>query len=104
MFPSCEVSVSRLNMPHINHPLNRHAPPGFWAPICAAAGVFCMGEVFGSDINEAASYQGSGALDSVLNYPLYDALVNAFGLPGPQNMTGLVQVMSQSKRQYKVRL
>ncbi|KAF8502450.1 alpha-amylase [Gautieria morchelliformis] len=77
----------------------KHAPAAFWTPICAAAGVFCMGEVFGPDVNEAASYQG--ALDSVLNYPMYDALVQAFALPGPQNMSGLVQIMDQSKQQYK---
>jgi hypothetical protein len=59
-----------------------------------------MGEVFGNDVGEASSYQGP--LDSVLNYPIYDAVVQAFGLPGPQNMTGLVQVMNQSKQQYKV--
>jgi alpha-amylase len=61
-----------------------------------------MGEVFGSDITEAASYQGP--LDSVLNYPIYDALTQAFVLPGPQNMNTLVQVMNQSKQQYRVRL
>ncbi|KAF8510219.1 alpha-amylase [Hysterangium stoloniferum] len=79
----------------------RHAPLDFWMPICASAGVFCMGEVFGKDVNEAASYQGSQALDSVLNYPIYDALVQAFALPGPQNITGLVQIMQQSKEQYQ---
>jgi alpha-amylase len=60
-----------------------------------------MGEVFGPDVTEAASYQGP--LDSVLNYPMYDALVQAFALPGPQNMSALVQIMDQSKQQYKVR-
>ena len=59
-----------------------------------------MGEVFGSDVNLAASYQGP--LDSVLNFPIYDALVQAFGLPGPQNMSGLVHIMDLSKQHYKV--
>ncbi|KAF8526445.1 glycoside hydrolase family 13 protein [Gautieria morchelliformis] len=77
----------------------KHVPANFWAPVCASAGVFCMGEVFGYDITEAASYQGP--LDSVLNYPIYDALTQAFVLPGPQNMNTLVRVMNQSKQQYK---
>ncbi|KAF8589927.1 glycoside hydrolase family 13 protein [Ramaria rubella] len=79
----------------------KHAPAAFWTPICAAAGVFCMGEVFGPDVSEAAGYQGPEALASVLNYPIYYALVQAFGLPGPQNMTGLVEIMEQSKQQYQ---
>ncbi|KIJ29885.1 glycoside hydrolase family 13 protein [Sphaerobolus stellatus SS14] len=79
----------------------KHAPAEFWTPICAKAGVFCMGEVFGNEIDLAASYQGPDALDSVLNYPIYDALVEAFAIPGPQNMTALVQVMQQSKQSYK---
>jgi alpha-amylase len=44
-----------------------------------------------------AEFQGSDALDSVLNYPLYYALVAAFGLPGPQNMSALTTILDQSK-------
>ena len=61
-----------------------------------------MGEVFGNDVTLAASYQGPQALDSVLNYPIYDALVQAFALPGPQNISALAQVINQSQQQYKV--
>lgn len=79
----------------------KHAPASFWTSICAASGVFCIGEVFGPDIDEAASYQGPKALDAVLNYPLYYALVQAFALPGPQNISGLVEVIHRSKQTYK---
>lgn len=49
-----------------------------------------------------AEFQGPDALDSTLNYPLYYALVAAFGLPGPQNMSALTDVLSQSKTTYTV--
>lgn len=43
-----------------------------------------------------------GPLDSVLNFPLYAALQSAFGIPGPQNVTQLVQVFEDSKTKFKV--
>lgn len=47
-------------------------------------------------------YQGPQALDSVLNFPLYSALVNAFTIPGPANVSGLAAVFEQSKTKFKV--
>lgn len=32
-------------------------------------------------------------LDSVLNFPLYATLVEAFAIPGPQNMSAIVTVL-----------
>ena len=70
----------------------------FWPGFCSSSGVFCIGDVFGgADIGLAdkpyflstvgvkpiAIYQGPQALDSVLNYPMYPALVSAFAIPGP---------------------
>jgi hypothetical protein len=49
-------------------------------------------------------YQGPGALDSVLNFPLYSALVSAFSIPGPQNISALTDVFGQSKTKFKVGL
>jgi len=49
-------------------------------------------------------YQGPGALDSVLNFPLYSALVSAFSIPGPQNISALTDVFTQSKSKFKVGL
>jgi len=48
----------------------------------------------------ASSYQR--VMDSVLNYPLYDAIVQAFSIPGPANMSGLVAVMGQIQSSFKV--
>ncbi|KAG9318337.1 alpha-amylase [Chiua virens] len=87
------VSYTRLAAKHVNI--------DFWPGFCAAAGVFCIGEIYGSDVDGAAMFQGPNALDSVLNYPIYDALVNAFTIPGPQNMSALTDVIAQSQQKYK---
>ncbi|TFK42785.1 glycoside hydrolase family 13 protein [Crucibulum laeve] len=78
-----------------------HVQMDFWPGFCAKAGVFCMGEVFGGiDIDAVSMYQGPQSLDSVLNYPLYTALVSAFQIPGPGNMTALADVIEASKSKY----
>jgi alpha-amylase len=78
------------------HSAAKHVDASFWTPFCASAGVFCMGEVFGDDVSLASSYTGPNAMDSVLNYPMYDALVSAFSIPGPANVSAIVDVMNQS--------
>jgi len=77
-----------------------------------------MGEVFGSDIgfvqchvhqrNDqrdcfsrlASSYQQ--AMGSVLNYPLYDAILQGFTIPGPGNLSNVSAVMGQIQKGFKV--
>ncbi|OBZ75401.1 Alpha-amylase 1 [Grifola frondosa] len=78
-----------------------HVNTNFWPTFCAAAGVFCIGEVFDGDPSQAAEYQGPQALDSILNYPMYNALVDAFSIPGPQNMSALTDMISQLKKEFK---
>lgn len=51
---------------------------------------------------QASQYQGPDALDSILNYPTYNALVSAFAIPGPQNMSALMDKISQSQKMFKV--
>lgn len=100
----------------------RHVQMDFWPQFCSKAGVFCIGEVFGGiDIayvvrkappplwnssnfipSPIAQYQGPQALDSVLNFPMYSALVEAFAIPGPRNVTALANVIQQSKTSFKV--
>ncbi|KAJ7093161.1 glycoside hydrolase family 13 protein [Mycena epipterygia] len=78
----------------------KHVKQSFWPGFAKSAGVFCMGEVFDPAVPNVAQFQGADALDSVLNYPLYYALVAAFGLPGPQNMSALTDVLTASKTAY----
>ncbi|KAH7341568.1 alpha-amylase [Rhizoctonia solani] len=76
----------------------KHIRRDFWPRFCGAAGVFCIGEVYGPDIQLGASYQGP--LDSILNFPLYYGLVEAFGNPQATNMSALVSIISESQRTF----
>ncbi|KAG8983820.1 hypothetical protein FRB90_005717 [Tulasnella sp. 427] len=78
----------------------KHVRADFWGPFCDAAGVFCIGEVFGDDIDLAASYQGPTTLDSILNFPQYSALKDAFAIPGPGNMSSLVDQFSLARKKF----
>lgn len=44
------VSAARVVRYHADCLAAKHIPGGFWTPFCLAAGVFCTGEVYGSDI------------------------------------------------------
>ncbi|CAE6460999.1 unnamed protein product [Rhizoctonia solani] len=76
----------------------KHIRRDFWPGFCGAAGVFCIGEVYGPDIQLGASYQGP--LESILNFPLYYGLVQAFGNPKATNMSALVSIISESQRTF----
>jgi alpha-amylase len=94
----------------------KHIRHDFWSGFCGAAGVFCIGEVFGPDVkwvlvcfyerkthihsSLSASYQGP--LDSVLNFPLYYGMVSAFGNPDATNITALTSVIAESQKTFKV--
>ncbi|CAE6375269.1 unnamed protein product [Rhizoctonia solani] len=77
----------------------KHIRRDFWPGFCGAAGVFCIGEVYGPDVKLGASYQGP--LDSVLNFPLYYGLVQAFGNPKAINMTALISVIYESQSTFE---
>jgi alpha-amylase len=40
-------------------------------------------------------------MDSVLNYPLYDAIVQGFSIPGPRNLSNVSAVMDQIQISFK---
>lgn len=80
----------------------KHVQMAFWPQFCGKAGVFCMGEVFGGvEVDPIAQFQGPQALDSVLNFPMYSALMEAFAIPGPKNITALQTVLADSKAKFK---
>jgi len=93
--------VQEYNIDGLRIDAAKHVDMSFWPVFCERAGVFCIGEVFGSDIDAAAPYQGPQALDSILNYPMYTALTNAFVIPGAQNMSAIVDMMGQTKQKFK---
>lgn len=96
-----ESLVKDYNIDGLRIDAAKHVNMDFWPVFCARAGVFCIGEVFGSDPVEAASFQGPNGLDSVLHYPMYDSLVEAFTIPGPLNTTAVSDMMTQSKALFK---
>ncbi|KAJ8584457.1 glycoside hydrolase family 13 protein [Rhizopogon salebrosus TDB-379] len=79
----------------------KHVNIDFWPVFCGKAGIFCIGEVFGSDIDDAALYQGPNSLDSILQYPMYTALLDAFTIPGPQNISAVSDMIAQSQAKFK---
>lgn len=92
----------------------KHVRADFWPGFCQAAGVFCMGEVFESEVNSAAVWQtplpngtggpGSGdpskGLDSILHFPLYKALLDSFTIPGKLNMSILALEVDEAKAKF----
>ncbi|KAI0747849.1 alpha-amylase [Daedaleopsis nitida] len=75
----------------------KHVNMDFWPQFCGAAGVYCIGEVFDADAGQALEYQGPQALDAILNYPMYNALVDGFAIPGKQNMSAVIDMLAQIK-------
>ncbi|KAG1759096.1 glycoside hydrolase family 13 protein [Suillus occidentalis] len=93
--------VQEYNIDGLRIDAAKHVNIGFWPVFCGKAGVFCIGEVFGSDIDAAAVYQGPNALDSILNYPMYTALLNAFTIPGQQNTSAVADMIAQEAAKFK---
>jgi len=69
----------------------RHIRADFWQPYTGAAGAFCIGEVFENDPVMASKWQA--LLDSILNFPLRKAILDALTIPGPQNISALETTM-----------
>ncbi|KAF8894428.1 glycoside hydrolase family 13 protein [Infundibulicybe gibba] len=96
------LRIDAGNTPIISISFSRHVNMDFWPGFCAKAGVFCIGEVFGGiDVDSVAQYQGPQSLDSVLHFPMYTALTAGFKIPGPQNISAVVDTMQQSKAKFK---
>ncbi|OJT14173.1 Alpha-amylase 1 [Trametes pubescens] len=90
--------VQQFNIDGLRIDAAKHVNMDFWPKFCEAAGVYCIGEVFDADAGEALQWQGKQALDAILNYPMYNALVQAFTIPGPQNMSAVTDMIAQIKQ------
>ncbi|KAG1748968.1 glycoside hydrolase family 13 protein [Suillus paluster] len=93
--------VQEYNIDGLRIDAAKHVNIDFWPVFCDKAGVFCIGEVFGSDVDGASLFQGPNSLDSILNYPMYAALVNAFTIPGPQNTSAVSDMIAQEAAKFK---
>lgn len=107
--------VQQYNVDGLRLDAAKHIRGDFWPGFCQSAGVFCIGEVYEQDVGKAALWQynpahptsGSSAaggngtddvgMDSVLNFPLYWALVQAFGITGQPTNGSLDLTVLQSK-------
>lgn len=56
----------------------------------------------GHVFSQAASYQADNELDSILNYPMYGALVEAFAIPGNLNTSAVSSLMEIYPNKFKV--
>ncbi|KAI0637259.1 alpha-amylase [Trametes polyzona] len=90
--------VEQFNIDGLRIDAAKHVNMDFWPKFCEAAGVYCIGEVFDADAGKALQWQGEKALDAILNYPMYNALVEAFTIPGPQNMSAVTEMIKQIKQ------
>lgn len=70
--------------------------PDFWTEYSAAAGAYCVGEVFNGDIDYVAPYQNY--MDGILSYPLYFTMLNVFAYK--QSMFQLQDLMGPSGSYY----
>lgn len=96
-----EGFVKKYNIDGLRIDAAKHVQKSFWPTFCKRAGVFCMGEVFsGAEVDPVAEWQGPEALDSVLNFPMYTAIRDAYTLPGPKNATQLDQVFAEAKSKF----
>lgn len=57
--------------------------PDFWSEFQAAAGAYCVGEVFNGDLTYVSNYQKY--LNGVLSYPLYFSMINVFAHQSSMN-------------------
>ncbi|KAK4684544.1 hypothetical protein P7C73_g5632, partial [Tremellales sp. Uapishka_1] len=73
-----KYSVDGLRLDREEHLFAKDMDDTFLKSVCAAAGVFCTGEVGTSDTSYAARFQTAGVLDSVLSYPMWYGLVDTF--------------------------
>ena len=70
----------------------RHVPLNFWADFNRHAGIFTIGEAFDFSIPYNAAYQG--AIDSMLNFPLYSKLLESF--MNNQSIAGIAQYYDEA--------
>jgi alpha-amylase len=107
--------VQQYNIDGLRLDAAKHVRGDFWPPFCQSAGVFCMGEVYEKGVTRGALWQmdlqnptvsssatgGSGTdpagMDSILNFPLYWTLVDAFGITGQTTDGALDLTVLQGK-------
>ncbi|KAJ3738716.1 alpha-amylase [Lentinula detonsa] len=76
----------------------KHVRQDFWPDFALNAGVYTIGEVFIGNVSYVAPY--TRGLDSVLDYPTYFAVYNAFNNGTSGNMSAIADVVTQAQYEY----
>lgn len=116
--------VSEYSIDGLRIDAAKHVQESFWPGFCGAAGVYCIGEVFAEDIPYVLAnppvlgvrtdirvslffcstcVRYADKMDGIMNYPVYYGMMDAFQLPGPSNISSLVEAMTNVNESLPVR-
>ncbi|KAE9387936.1 glycoside hydrolase family 13 protein [Gymnopus androsaceus JB14] len=76
----------------------KHIRQDFWPGFVSSAGVYSVGEILIGNVTYAAPY--TDVLDSVLDYPTYYAVYDAFTNGTSGNMSAIAEMVTQAQDQY----
>ncbi|KAJ3843630.1 GH13 alpha-amylase precursor [Lentinula raphanica] len=76
----------------------KHIRQDFWPDFASNAGVYTVAEILIGNVTYAAPY--TKGLDSVLDYPTYYAVYNAFTNGTSGNMSTIAEMVNQAQDQY----
>ncbi|KAJ3875382.1 GH13 alpha-amylase precursor [Lentinula edodes] len=90
--------VSDYNIDGLRVDTAKHIRQDFWPDFASNAGVYTVGEILIGNVTYAAPY--TKALDSVLDYPTYYAVYDAFTNGTSGNMSVITEMVTQAQDQY----
>ncbi|KAJ3763919.1 alpha-amylase [Lentinula raphanica] len=90
--------VSEYNIDGLRVDTVKHVRQEFWPGFASNAGVYTVGEVYIGNVSYIAPY--TRGLDSVLDYPTYFAVYDAFTNGPSGNMSSIADAVTQTQNQY----
>ncbi|KIK65914.1 glycoside hydrolase family 13 protein [Collybiopsis luxurians FD-317 M1] len=90
--------VSEYSIDGLRVDTAKHIRQDFWPDFASNAGVYTVGEILIGNVTYAAPY--TKGLDSVLDYPTYYAVYNAFTNGTSGNMSAIADLVTQAQDQY----
>ncbi|KAF9074062.1 glycoside hydrolase superfamily [Rhodocollybia butyracea] len=90
--------VSEYSIDGLRIDTAKHIRQDFWPAFAANASVYTVGEVLIGDVTYAAPY--TSVLGSVLDYPTYYGVYNAFTSGTSGNMSAIASLVTQAQDQY----
>ncbi|KAJ3720226.1 GH13 alpha-amylase precursor [Lentinula guzmanii] len=90
--------VSEYSVDGLRVDTAKHIRQDFWPDFASNAGVYTVGEILIGNVTYAAPY--TKGLDSVLDYPTYYAVYDAFTNGTSGNMSAITDLVTQAQDQY----